>query len=332
MTTTTLLLLLSGLGILAYLLGRDRAIHLGGGSSGTPGNLHSLPEYYGYYCIFWSVLPALAVLCAWEFVEARVIIALVAAGLPEELGALTAGQLDLFLNTVRNAAMSAELAATDAVIASAATRYQSLLAMSHWLIAGTTIALAVIGMLLALRMVQPAFRARNRVEAIVQWFLMAASSVAILTTVGIVLSVLFEALRFFEQVSLIDFLFGTTWSPQTAIREDQIGSSGSFGLLPLLAGTLLITVIAMLVAVPVGLMSSIYMAEYASDRTRAIVKPSLEVLAGIPTVVYGFFAVLTIAPWIRDLGAAVGLEVASESALAAGVVTTILYFLVGLVL
>ena len=320
MTTTTLLLLLTGLGMLAFLLGRDRAIGLGGGSSGALRKLHSLPEYYGYYCLFWCAMPALAILCAWELVEARVIIALVAAGLPDEYGALTAGQLDLFLNTVRNAVISPDTAVTDPVVTSAASRYQSLITKSQWLVAGTATALALIGMLLSLRIVQPAFRARNRVEAIMQWFLLGASSVAVLTTVGIVLSVLFEALRFFEQVSLIDFLLGTTWSPQTAIREDQTGSSGSFGLLPLLAGTLLITIIAMLVAIPVGLMSSIYMAEYASDRTRAIVKPLLEVLAGIPTVVYGFFAVLTIAPWIRDLGAAIGLEIASESALAAGVV------------
>ncbi len=320
MTTTTLLLLLSGLGILAYLLGRDRAIKLGGGASGALQKLHSLPEYYGYFCVLWSVLPALAVLVVWEFVEARVIIALVGAGLPEEYALLTPGQLDLFLNTVRNAAMSPDVAVSDPVVAAAALRFQSLRATSDWFVAGTTVSLAVIGMLLAFRSVQPAFRARNRVEAVIQWFLLTASSIAILTTVGIVLSVLSEALRFFEQVSLFDFLFGTTWSPQTAIREDQIGSSGSFGLLPLLAGTLLITLIAMLVAVPAGLMSSIYMAEYASERTRAVVKPLLEVLAGIPTVVYGFFAVLTIAPWVRDLGAAMGLEVASESALAAGVV------------
>ncbi len=149
---------------------------------------------------------------------------------------------------------------------------------------------------------------------------MICSGVAIVTTVGIVLSVLFEALRFFEAISIFDFVFGTTWSPQTAIRSDQVGSSGSFGAIPLFVGTLLISAIAMLIAVPVGLMTAIYLSEYASRRFRGIAKPVLEILAGIPTVVYGFFAALTVAPFIRDLGSSVGLDVASESALAAGIV------------
>jgi len=142
----------------------------------------------------------------------------------------------------------------------------------------------------------------------------------VLTTVGIVFSVLFETVRFFERVSPLDFLFGLHWSPQTAIRADQAGSSGSFGIAPLVAGTLLITTIAMLVAGPIGLFAAIYMAEYATPRFRAFVKPILEILAGIPTVVLGFFAALTLAPWIRDGGQVLGLNVASESALAAGLV------------
>ena len=149
---------------------------------------------------------------------------------------------------------------------------------------------------------------------------MACSAVAILTTVGIVLSVLFEAIRFFESVSVLDFMFGTSWSPQTAIREDQVGSSGSFGAVPLFAGTLLISLIAMFIAVPVGLLTAIYLSEYSTRRFRSIAKPLLEVLAGIPTVVYGFFAALTVAPFIRGAGESIGLSVASESALAAGIV------------
>ena len=149
---------------------------------------------------------------------------------------------------------------------------------------------------------------------------MASSTIAILTTVGIVLSVLFESLRFFQAVPVTDFIFGTEWSPQMAIRADQVGASGAFGAIPLFAGTLLISFIAMVVAVPVGLMSAIYLAEYARPRVRAVVKPLLEVLAGIPTVVYGFFAALTVAPFMRGLGESLGLDVASESALAAGLV------------
>jgi phosphate transport system permease protein len=168
------------------------------------------------------------------------------------------------------------------------------------------------------------FRARNRVERAIEYLLVAASMVAILTTVGIFLSVLFEALRFFSEVSPLDFLFGLTWSPQTAIRTDQVGSSGAFGAVPLFAGTLLISGLAMLVAVPVGLMSAIYLAEYASRRVRAYAKPLLEILAGIPTVVYGYFAALTVGPILRQAGETLGFNVASESALGAGLVMGIM--------
>ncbi len=123
-----------------------------------------------------------------------------------------------------------------------------------------------------------------------------------------------------SKISPIDFLFGLQWSPQTAMRADQVGSSGVFGIVPLIVGTLLITIIAMLVAGPLGLFSAIYMAEYATPRIRAIVKPILEILAGIPTVVLGFFAALTVAPLIRSSGQSLGFDVASESALAAGLV------------
>jgi phosphate transport system permease protein len=147
---------------------------------------------------------------------------------------------------------------------------------------------------------------------------------SIFATIGIVLSLLFETIRFFQLVSPIEFLFGLDWSPQTAIRSDQVGSSGAFGAVPVFVGTLLITLIAMAVAVPVGLMSAIYMSEYASPRVRGMAKPVLEILAGIPTVVFGFFAALTVAPLIRGFGESVGLGVSSESALAAGVVMGIM--------
>ncbi|PHQ96895.1 MAG: phosphate ABC transporter permease subunit PstC [Marinosulfonomonas sp.] len=148
----------------------------------------------------------------------------------------------------------------------------------------------------------------------------AAAGVAILVTVGIVLSLIFETLQFFNKVPVTDFLFGLKWSPQTAIRADQVGSGGSFGVLPLINGTLLISAIAMMVATPLGLASAVYLSEYSSKRMRGWVKPGLEILAGIPTVVYGFFAALTLAPFIRMTGGQLGLEVASESALAAGIV------------
>jgi phosphate transport system permease protein len=169
------------------------------------------------------------------------------------------------------------------------------------------------------------FRARNKFEASVKVLLIICAAVAVLTTIGIVLSVTYETFRFFFDPSLrgrptvTEFLFGTQWSPQGALRADQAGQS-SFGFLPLLTGTLLITVIAMLVAGPIGLFAAIYMSEYATPRIRAFAKPILEVLAGVPTVVLGFFAALTVAPLIRSFGESVGLNVASESALAAGLV------------
>ena len=146
------------------------------------------------------------------------------------------------------------------------------------------------------------------------------SVVAVFTTIGIVLSLLFEAMRFFATISPLEFLFGLHWSPQTALREDQVGSSGAFGAVPVFAGTLLITVIAMVIAVPIGLMSAIYLAEYATPKFRSWFKPILEILAGVPTVVYGFFAALTVGPIIREIGSYLSLNVASESALAAGLV------------
>jgi phosphate transport system permease protein len=167
-------------------------------------------------------------------------------------------------------------------------------------------------------------RARNTVEIIFEGLLFLCSLIAVLTTLGIILSVVFEASRFFSVVPVSEFLFGTRWSPQTAIRADQVGSSGAFGAVPLFAGTLLISFVAMIVAVPVGLFSAIYLAEYAPPRIRRLVKPLLEVLAGVPTVVYGFFAVVTVGPALRGWGDALGLQVAGESALAAGLVMGIM--------
>tara|TARA_Y100000768_G_scaffold183902_1_gene137723 strand:+ start:170 stop:1390 length:1221 start_codon:yes stop_codon:yes gene_type:complete len=168
------------------------------------------------------------------------------------------------------------------------------------------------------------FPAREKFESLVEIFLLVCSSVAILITVGILLSVIFEANRFFSMVPFTEFLFGTHWSPQIPIREDQVGSSGAFGAIPLFTGTFLIAFIAMIVAGPIGLMSAIYMSEYASKKTRDFIKPLTEILAGIPTVVYGFFAVIVVAPFIRSSGEYFGLNIASESALAAGLVMGIM--------
>ena len=164
------------------------------------------------------------------------------------------------------------------------------------------------------------YDARRRVERILKFIFFVFSTIAVLTTVGIIFSLIFETLRFFSQVGFIDFVFGTHWSPQTAIREDQVGSSGSFGAIPLFTGTLLITAVAMSIAAPLGLYSAIFLSQYAKPKTRDFLKPILEILAGIPTVVYGFFAALTVGPFVRSCGEYIGLTVATESALAAGLV------------
>ncbi len=154
--------------------------------------------------------------------------------------------------------------------------------------------------------------------------MIAGSTVAVLTTIGIVLSLVFESIQFFRLVPVADFLFGLRWSPQTAIRADQVAASGAFGAVPLLVGTFLISAVAISISGPLGLYSAVYLAEYASPRQRSLVKPTLEVLASIPTVVYGFFAVLVVAPLLRRAGEAAGFAVSSESALAAGLVMGIM--------
>ncbi len=177
----------------------------------------------------------------------------------------------------------------------------------------------VAGFLYGRRRVLPEFRARNKVENAVKILLMLSSTVAILTTVGIVLSVLFESIKFFSVVSPLDFFFGTVWDPRFTAVGREGSEAAQFGLLPLLWGTLFITAIAMAIAMPIGLLSAIYLSEYASPRLRAVVKPLLEILAGIPTVVYGFFALITVGPFIRDIGVALGIGSDARSALAAGV-------------
>ena len=209
--------------------------------------------------------------------------------------------------------------ASEAVLI-AVERYKSLSSTASKLFAALFLVAGVSGFVYSYRRISARFPAREQVEKFVRFFLLASSTVAILTTLSIVMALVVEALLFFKHVPLLDFLFGIKWSPQVAIRADQVGSSGAFGAIPLFAGTLLIALIAMLVAVPIGLFSAIYLSEYARPSVRHIAKPMLEILAGIPTVVYGFFAALTVAPMVVKASAAIGLSASSESALAAGLV------------
>lgn len=324
MPITTLLLLALCLAFVSFVIGRQKAYAIAGANGGTRA-LHSLPGHYGLMVGLWCALPALAIIIGWKLFEGPIVSSMLDSSIPQAIHDGGSKVVDLYKNEINNLATTGEIGVEgDEVKRAAAHRLISLRSYSSIALLILTLSVAVIGAALAYRKVKIDTQARPIVERIVQFFLVASASIAILTTVGIVFSVLFEALRFFQQVSVVEFVTGTKWSPQTSIRADQAGSSGSFGAIPLFLGTLLISFIAMLVAVPFGLMSAIYLAEYASQRTRAIVKPLLEILAGIPTVVYGFFAALTVAPLIRKLGEHIGLSVSSESALAAGAVMGIM--------
>ena len=300
-----------------FFLGRSRALAT---AAGRAQDLRSLPGHYGYYVAVWCGAPALLLILGWSFFQNTIVESLLAAGLPGAQG-LSEAELGLLINDVRNLAdgniVSREI---DPEMRAAADRYGSLRTMAIGALAVLSLALSIGGGAFARGRVSPRFPARERVERAVGVFLIVSSTIAIFTTAGIVLSLLFEALRFFSLIPFTDFLFGLEWSPQTALRADQVGSTGAFGTVPLFAGTFLITLIAMAVAAPIGLLSAIYLSEYAPGRLRGAVKPLLEILAGIPTVVYGFFAALTVAPFFRKLGEGLGLDVSSESALAAGVV------------
>ncbi|MDF9392858.1 MULTISPECIES: phosphate ABC transporter permease subunit PstC [Methylococcus] len=317
MTKSTLFFVLVLLCLGAHRLGHRRSLQV---ASGRIRNLHSLPGYYGFFVALWCGVPALILLVCWLMFEGPVIDYLVIWSLPDEFRNQPPEQLGLIINDIRNVAGGKETSATNPAIHVAASEYLRLRSLSDALLAAVALSVAVVGGVVAGQRIQPELRARNKVEGALMLFLIACSLVAIFTTVGIVLSVLFESIRFFRLVPITEFLFGTDWSPQMAIRADQVGSSGAFGAVPLFTGTLLISAIAMAVAVPIGLLSAIYLAEYATPRVRAIGKPLLEILAGVPTVVYGFFAALTVAPFVRDVAQSLGLEASSESALAAGLV------------
>jgi phosphate transport system permease protein len=254
-----------------------------------------------------------------------VITQLVVAGLPPDLQALPSDRLGLLMNDVKNL-VHADIVSGEISVAiqAAADHYIRLQTLSHAALAVLVLVAGIAGILWIQKRITPVLRARNHVETLVKYLLVACASIAIFTTIGIVLSVLYEAIRFFKVIPVHEFLFGLDWSPQMAIRADQVGSSGAFGAIPVFMGTLLISAIAMCVAVPIGLMSAIYLSEYADKRFRAVAKPLLEILAGIPTVVYGFFAALVVAPMIRNAGVTLGLDVSSESALAAGLVMGIM--------
>jgi len=324
MSPSLLIILLLIITAAAYQLGRSQSISLAKKGEGIK-SLHSRPVYYGLLTALWCGLPALFIFLIWQICEPLIMTKMVLVHLPDEMQMLPESRLNLVLNDIRNLVsgniVSGEIKPE---IEEAANHYRTLQATGNAALTVVILSFALIGAFIARQRITPVLRARNHVEKVFNFFLIACASFAIFTTIGIVLSVLFEAIRFFRIIPMTEFLFGLDWSPQMSIRTDQVGSSGAFGAIPVFAGTAMISGVAMLVAVPLGLMSAIYLSEYANKGFRTIAKPLLEILAGIPTVVYGFFAALTVAPFIRDMGVTFGLDVSSESALAAGLVMGIM--------
>ncbi|MBY5559506.1 phosphate ABC transporter permease subunit PstC [Rhizobium leguminosarum] len=355
MSTSIILLCLVVIGTAAYLVARNRATALAGGRSSA---LHSRPAYYGAYAAIWAVLPALIVLGLWLSISPDIIQSSVRSTFPDDIKAQVSVEQDLGYSTVATVARGLTMLTSDETAAvgndpaalqakllekgvplagqplpymiDAARTLNAMSMTSRIAMTAIVFILAVAGAFYALRSIAPRFRARNRVERVMLWGLLLASSIAILTTIGIVLSMLSEAARFFTAVPAMDFFFGTVWDPRFAGAGSS--SFGQFGLIPLLLGTIYIGLVAMLVAVPVGLFAAIYMAEYASMKVRSIAKPLLEVLAGIPTIVYGFFALVTVGPFLRDFSAQVsGLLsgnysnfIQAQSVLTAGIVMGIM--------
>ncbi len=333
MTLSTLFVAILLGTIAAYFIGQNRSFQVARPVGGVR-NLATLPSYYATLMSLWAVLPALFLIFLWLVLDGSIIAALVRSELPPEANQLDAASLGLLISQIGNVAQGVgSLELLGAEYAPAVNKLIQLQSLSQGAMPILALLVMIIGMILGYRTIAADNNARYAVERVFNITLIACSSIAIFTTFGIIFSVMFESYNFFQKVPFFDFLFGTHWSPQIALRADQVGAAGAFGVIPLLVGTLLISFIALAIAVPVGLMSAIYLAEYASSKVRDTIKPALEVLAGIPTVVYGFFAALTIAPAIREYGDALRdwgaengigwlatLNTSSESALAAGLV------------
>ncbi|MGR3248407.1 phosphate ABC transporter permease subunit PstC [Pseudooceanicola nanhaiensis] len=323
MSASMLLLIVLALAAIGFILGRVRALSSAGGDSR---HLHSLPSYYGWNVALWTMVPALLVLLIWLVAQPLLIERSVTQLIPEDSYA-GPGEMSLIMSDVRRVAegldlavaarqMSADEAAAlsdpeglrgtlgalgvalgseiEPTTLAAAQRYRVLNATGTMVRNILVIALALAGFALAWMRTNADFRARNTVEKGVLLLLIGAASVAILTTVGIILSLIFNTVEFFRLYPARDFFFGTTWSP-------SFGGGSELGILPLLWGTLYISFIALAVAVPIGLFAAIYLSEYASPKVRGTVKPALEVLAGIPTIVYGLFALLTVGPLLVNV-------------------------------
>ncbi len=311
-------LLIVGLAIGFFILSRAKAISV---SQGALANLHSRPSYHGTYVMLWVVIVGLALLLVLmlggnAYLDAK-FLGDIRAALPDARDI----EIDLVLSDVKAIAAGLVSSRIDPLREATAIDFATADAVRIWATVAISLGGALLAGVLGMRQISAEWRARNRSERIIVGILWLSAAVAVLTTLGIVLSLIFETFNFFASIGwrVDKFLFGTRWSPLSGVQDGMMDMD-KVGAVPLFAGTLMITGIAMLVAVPIGLFAAIYLSEFASPKVRLWAKPMLEILAGIPTVVYGFFAAITVAPFIRNAGEAIGLSVASESALAAGIV------------
>lgn len=306
----------------AYLSGRGKAVAIAGGAYAQ---MHSRPSYHGLYSALWVLIAGMGTLIALSIIGGATLDAMLARDIAAADPGLLRIEVQRILSDAQAIARGGIPTMTDPLRETIAARFDSLETLRVWATALLTALAAGLAYLRTNRAVSMTFRARNRAEGIIRTVLWASAAVAVLTTIGIVLSLVGETLVFFDNIGwqVDDYLFGTTWSPLSGVSSGTMDPE-KVGFLPLFVGTLLITAIAMLVAAPIGLFAAIYLSDFASPTVRAWAKPMLEILAGIPTVVYGFFAAITVAPFIRGMGEGIGLNVASESALAAGLVMGIM--------
>lgn len=320
MTGTALLFLVLGLGLVAWIAGRARAAAFVRAAKGGPrGQVNSLPSYHGWFVAICAIIPAVFFMFVWQSISPALVTNTVLASpmttdLPQDGFARAA-----ILSEARAIAQGFQTTAFQAQSEKLVPLYKNALAYYSWIGMAGTLALLFAGGTFAFTRLKPDFRARTKVEYLVMLALLFASLIAIFTTVGIFASLIFESYQFFSMVSPFEFLFGSNWNPKNIVTP---GADNGYGAIPLFWGTIFIgAIIAMLVAIPLGLMSAIFLTQYASSNIRKWMKPILEILAGVPTVVYGYFAALTVAPAIRDFAVMLGVSnAASDNALAAGIV------------
>ncbi|MBD3763277.1 MAG: phosphate ABC transporter permease subunit PstC [Rhodobacterales bacterium] len=304
-----------------YILNRMAADRIRKGGA----RLHSLSGFHGMYSALVVGLPGLFLLTIWLILQGPVSENLMMSGLPDGvLDGLDAGKIALIRSEITQIANGNVFGTPDPWKIEAAERLISLNAAGDRLMVVSVALLVLAGLVYARSRVSSEFRARHGVEAIILGLMVGCSGMAVVTTAGIVFSLIYESWAFFELIPLQDFLFGLNWEPQIAIRADQVAGAGAFGVIPVFLGTLVIMTVALVIAVPIGLFAAIYLNEFAAARTRNIVKPLLEILSGIPTIVYGFFAILTVAPFLREMAAGAGLTISPNTALAGGGVMAIM--------